>query len=467
MHGRPTIARGLDVAIAEWYRDLSDLERSTVRAAAILNGAPAHEVMHARNELYGEMHPDHQSDESERTFSDQVLIACHLVTRKVSGTQRLYWTDTTAGGVSAFGVKVLTFIAGEIQGTWGYADENIRMRLTRWVTNTTGGAERARRAARALGIIWQTLDARKLEDLAQDWASTTSPHLQEAAADVLTGAYVAERTAGVAQSDSTVRELLEFLDGNRSCHDDCRPLHPHDRVSLCEHRPSMAGCRARWPRRFAGAHPARAYGRVSGSPGGARRGVVYGSLGYVELASSGQFRTIIARLAHHMDRLLDVQLPPAGTKGYRDARAGQRQSEAVVYFVVFLLVAWTAEDVDDARAADSYQYDVRAALPQRPTLPDSHGMDPLLAAIVSSTEVRVRHDLLTLLAGAFTTGRAPVASEVLRQWADVIVAQAPDADNELQVSYARFLCDLGTRLRTWQGNLPQQGGRESRDSIPT
>lgn len=455
---RPDRMPATDDDIESWFCDaLDDRERCAVRATAILHGAPAHEVNLARDELYDALHSDSEQNTGRPTAptsSIRTLLSNTFVeSRKSDGTSRLFWQDAEANGYSAFGLSILRLIAGEIEGTRGVAGQNILPTLERWATKRPDGvpiSERPWRTARALGVIWWTLDHARLRATARNWARSSSVLIQQSASGLLYGAYEIELNETPAGPVTVTGSQQITLDLLRRLSDEALVSSEYSE-RLARVVTSTYGLIGRkWPdvtldgldyllcltstdhREFITDLPFPVF--------------VHGALTYVALAWAGHMRQVLARMAQHVERL--IRRPPhaSSSEDKNHARLRREQGLAISFFTFFFLAASSLVGANEETPAT---YSREATLPARPAIPDEHGHDVLLAGILSNSEPLLRANLGSILCGAFIAGKAALASETMRRWAEIVLRLSqPDAP-ALRLTYLRFLTSVGRLLREW------------------
>jgi hypothetical protein len=437
--------------VADWYTKLSWLERCHVIAVCVLQGAPAHEVSRAANELYAlieQAYPAGPAASNRETVgpvfvsSEDLLTHTHTVTRKLEGAERILWRD------EAFDPHVREFLARQAT-TVGmrFADQNLLDILQSWAVSDD--EERALRAARMLAELWWRQHQDKLLELAELWAASDEPQIWQGGAALLYGAYAAERAErpNMKVADSHVlRRLREWADWR----DDA------ELALVAAYAYGLLG--RQWPDiALDGLDHLLCLGIAERKNNTAPPLPVLflAMLSYVELAASGQIRPLLTRFASHATHYtLHARDKGHGLLEPMQSRGAREQSLDMLYFHFVFLAALSLSGVRKGSAHMPYL--ITAGLHPRPDMPSGRGQDVLLAGILSRHEPEWRASLQTLLCAAISTGREQLAFDLLSSWIHIVTFE-PRAD--AIEALRRFVVDVYEQLGTWDTELQKSGIR--------
>lgn len=428
-----------DKAVLAWYHaQLDERERYLVQAAAILHGAPVY-VVYGAAEALSSIPGEQRAERLEQPIGENSHDLDRLFLRAVvkDGTRRLYWQDADTYGSSAFGFRLLRLLASGIEGTGGMPSAGLLRHIEAWAARDMEG-ELCWRALRALGAIWWLLDQTRLKEVAQRWAGSQRLQERQRVAWLVLGAYENERstrTSSKGQYAYTLRLLRDLSDTAWS--------EPGNAYAVAR---AYALLGRRWSKialdgldYLLGVNVSAA---ASAGQGVAEHITLPATQAYLRLANYGTVRFILRGLAATAEALAsqprrDVVVP--GGARVSDQRQG---ALATIYFLFFLLTASSIAGADPARHASGVAH---ATLGAKVTIPDRGGRDTLLAAVVAEREVALHTALRTLFAGAFASGRASLAGDVLQQWANELGVESTPAAHT--VAYTDFLYRLGCELK--------------------
>lgn len=464
--------------IAHWYCDtLQEGEQRFVQAVAVFHGAPMHLVTKAAGELYIPVRERRRRDEGGRRFrmddlprsTHELLARTHTTRRIVGGAHRVFWVDVERSGYSAFGLKVLRFIADEAEGVSSLTGQSVLSILEKWAVR--GDGELTWRAAYALGAIWWRLDQSQLRQTARRWATDKDAREQQSAAGLLAGAYETERNETDAESfdssKSVISRLLRQWTDETLHADDTETNEIDARIRLTSAITSSFGLIGRkWPEagldgldylmELGGGQTKADY--ISLPPAN----FVFGAMSYITLAWSGLVREVIKRLAGHLERIAHQPRSILATSEMAQARRRRDEGLAVLFFVFFFVVVASLAG-DDEDTATPYSQDYK--LPPRPVIPDTHSKDVLLAAILAEEEDQIRDNLTTILCAAIAQSRAELAFDVMRSWAEIVLRQTGPQAEALRSAYLGFVVGIGERVRQWdrepEDREPGRVGRQA------
>ena len=458
----------------EWYYNtLNEREQCFVQVAAVLHGAPVHEVSRTASELYQPIEEEEkrqqalllqaesQSPEAirlattrpQRASSTVLLLHTHTTTRKIRGAERLLWQDANTSGSSEFGVRVLRFIAREaVLG--GSLEQGFLEQLREWPRKFQG--ECAEKSARALGVIWWGQDMNQLWRLASTWAESDNLQDWRRVAALLQGAYEVEseelgENADLANRSQVLRKISSWV----------KESHASAKTKL--------GCAA-----------AYAYGLIGQqSPEQALQGLkqllrfpqskgdnnkvnspldvfVAGVLGYVTLTLSGHIRAVLAHLAASAEEL-SHQRQVFQETGERRQYTRQRMISLASIFDAFFFIAASSLTATQRNIPASYSPE--EDLPTYPTVPDENGRDVLLAGILAEEEIMWRGYVGTILCAAILEGQDKPPFDLMQQWAEIVLKHQGAKDSELRAAYLQFMVELGKDVNRWCNQIQNSGYR--------
>jgi hypothetical protein len=206
---------------SEWYYSLSDYEQCYVQVAAVLHGAPVHEVSKRADNLYkrfyeyianleSSLSPGSQSADGRETqergtsrFSDTFLrklpgrelrVSTHTITRRDDGVERLYWQDVDPHGLSTFGLHLLAFLMSEFISRGEHGQISLEV-LEKW-SKEGNNDDISWKAARSYGVVLWCHNTDQLGSVAEEWAKVNSLRSRRRTAELLDGAYEIECLKG-------------------------------------------------------------------------------------------------------------------------------------------------------------------------------------------------------------------------------------------------------------------------------
>ncbi|HUZ05465.1 MAG TPA: hypothetical protein VMU62_08900, partial [Acidobacteriaceae bacterium] len=457
---RPESMPSTEEAQEAWFCDnLTPYERCYVRAAAILHGAPAYLVTSAAKQLYDTFHPPlpQPAPGQGSPVTDAPVpvpgrsLAANTFTevRAEENARRLYWQDSDSNGSSAFGLMALQLIAREIEGTGGVQGQNSAPIIQQWATSDE--VERSWRAAHALGVIWWTLDQSRVSSIARKWANAKLTVSHYSAAGLIFGAYETESDRG-AKTTTELRtlKLLAQLAGEArqpGSQDEPRgPAHvvttAYELIALVSIETALDGLDRLLGLAYQGEETASFPMTIAV--------FLYGALSYRTLACQGAIRHVLERLAQHAEQLTRVRY--AAVMPSNEVRERCEQELEIVFFIFFFLVSSSFPEADETRYA---QYGEQATLEAEPTIPDTSGRDVVLASVFADGEQAMRDALVTLICAGLLNGKAKLAVDTLKQWADHLFPAEPTTAQERSrwMKYIRFVVAVGMQSQNWDQAL--------------
>ncbi len=472
---------------SEWYYRLSDYEQCYVQVAAVLHGAPAHEVSKRADSLYkrlcehianlesslssGSQPADGRETQQRGTsrFSDTFLrkmpgrelrVKTHTITRRIDGVERLYWQDVDSHGLSTFGLHLLAFLSGEFISRGEHGQISLKV-LEDWSKESSD--EISWKAARSYGVVLWCHNTDRLGSIAEEWAKADSLRSRRRTAELLDGAFEIERLK--ADKDNNERAssvVLRLMDDwvNRV----------HAEFGKANTSTSIASTNL-------GCAVASAYGWIgkrspkialdglerllklpqSRSTGETRRIFAAGVSTYVTLTWSGHVRYVLERLASSAERLSHQRNLPRKTEERQQYRR-QREVRLNATLEAFFLIA--AASLTELRDNNTVSYSLTEPFPPYPAIPDPYGRDMLLMGLLSASDVR--GNITTLLCAGIVEKKSKPAFEFLRHWADIVLkmrrGQEGEAE-EIYLSFRQFIVNLGKTVNEWCLDLEKQGFR--------
>ena len=466
---------------SEWYYGLGDYEQHYVQAAAVLHGAPAHEVSKRADSLYKLTHnsvekrelslqsgsqqgkPQEAQQRDASGFSDTFLRripsrelreSTHTTTRRSGGVERLYWRDVDSHGLSTFGLRLLAFLSNEFisRGEHGQSFLDV---VQQWSEESSD--ELSWKAARSYGVVLWCHNTDLLGSIAEKWAKVNSFRSRRRTAELLDGAYEIElvRSDDNINNEKTSSVVLHLLD---------------DWVARVHTQFSIANANL-------GGAVASTYGLIGKrSPEIALNGLerllqlpqsrsteetrsifASGVSTYVTLTWSGHVRNVLKHLASNAEHLSHQRSLPIKTHERQQYRR-QREVRLNATLEAFFLVA--AASLTGVRDNDTASYSLTEPLSQHPAIPDAYGRDVLLVGLLSASDVR--ENIKTLLCAAIVEKKSKPAFGLLQHWADVMLELRGTQDRkaeEIYRSFQQFIVYLGKTVDMWCLDLEKQGLR--------
>jgi len=467
-----------ETKIADWYYTLDIHTQCYVQVAAILHGAPAHEVSIRADTLYtrfleeGDLFQNASPlDKSPSGRQQEVLPIStysnrssrklqektHTITQRIEGVERLFWEDVDIYGISSFGLQVLDFFAGEYisQGIHG---QNLFNILFDW--SQENHAESSWRSAYALGVFLWHQNADALRRKATPLAKEKSQSSRNRVASLLEGAYELEsikfpEKATSVHVSSVLRLLHEWIEDKVQYQTDvylkCAAANTLERIG--KRKPDVA---------FAHLE------RLLQEPPGvsvASTNVFYASLisAYVTLSRSGHIQTVFAHLARIAEQaILQSNLPHQ----LRQRQIYRRQCEVKLQIVskAFLLIA--VDSSYEASQSEALQVSSRAyiePLSDPLSLSNSQSCDVVLVGLLNEIDSPWRKQLISMLSAAIYERQSRLlALGVMQQWAETVLKMQEEQSIEaklLLASYKHFMIQVDETLGTWALDLEKRQGR--------
>jgi hypothetical protein len=470
-----------------WFYELSDYEQSYVQAAAVLHGAPVHEVSNRADMLYKRLtehvailessfSSEPQSSERRETqqrgtprFSETFLhklpgrklrIDTHTITRRIDGVERLYWQDVDSHGLSKFGLHLLDFLTSEFISRGEHGQIFLKV-LEEWLKDIN--VEVSWKAARSFGVILWCHDTDRLGSTAERWAKEDSLRSRRRSAELLDGAFEIEclRTHATenGSSSSIVLSLLNnWID------------RVHKEFRETTSRPSRATINL-------GCAVASAYGWIGQrSPVIALDGLecllklpqsratnetqsifAAGVSTYVTLIWSGHVRFVLERLAANAEKLSHQRNFPLTVIERQQYRRHREVFLNGTFEAFFLIAAVSMTSIGDKRITS---YSLTESFPANPAIPDPCGRDVLLTGVLSANDVR--KNVTILLCAAILEQKSGLAFGLMRYWTEVILGITETQSNEsseIYLSFQQFVVNLGESVNKWCLDLREQGFR--------
>ena len=204
-------------AIKDWYYEqlTDEWEICFVQAAAVLHGAPVHQIQKAASTLYH--HPivsaEHPGvSRSLPRISEKRLRQLYMEIVDTQDADRLFWLDANTSGLSTFAMQLLPIIVRKSNLSATHQQgQDFLAQLEEW--SVTLPDECAWRTTRALGGLWIKLEKDYFLRIVNEWANSDDSKDWHHAATLLDGAYEVEYAKQGEQvnesNNSVVLELLE------------------------------------------------------------------------------------------------------------------------------------------------------------------------------------------------------------------------------------------------------------------
>ena len=508
---------------SQWYYGLGDYEQYYVQTAAILYGAPAHEVSKRADSFYKFIRDQvkrreaslqfrsHRGDQREnqqrassrfsalylrRVPSRELRISTHTITRWEKDVDCLYWRDVDQFGMSRFGLNLLAFLTKEFisKGEHGQISLNMLKRWSEDDGNDELSRKLSRKAAHSYGVVLWCHNADLLVNRAEEWAIAEeweivkSRSCWQRAAELLDGAYEIEQIKGGekvndAKTSSVVLRLLDSWVAR--VHKEFRAQ--DKRIGVQESKKLAAEDQAKRDQAdlapvtnlaCAAAHTYGLIGKRSpeialaglqrlfqlpqtASTVYTRRIFAEGVSTYVTLTWSRRVRSVLEHLAANAE-VLSHQRPLAHKMEELRKYRQYREVHLNATLEAFFLV-WAASYLG-RRERPPASYSLTESLPPQPAIPDPDGRDVLLAGLLSQEEVVLREHITTLLCTAIIEKKSRLAFGILRLWAEIVFEMFRTREIESDavkklVSFWRFIVNLGKTVDAWCLDLEKQGFR--------
>ncbi len=460
--------------ISKWYYELDEYEQCYVQAAAILHGAPAHEVSNRADSLFSillELEGQRSSTLSN-THTEPLHIPSHnkssrglqaktlTITQRVEGVERLFWRDVDIYGISSFGLRLLDFLAGEFtsKGTQG---RYLRERLQEWSKELN--QEASWRSVRALGVFLWHQNVEELRRVATLWVKNKGIRNWRRTAMLLDSAYEIEgikdpETVDNARKSSVLQLLSEWVNRSQKmkfatdAYMGCGAANTYGLIG--KRNPEVAlhelGQLLQLP-------PDRPISETD-----ALFAVIISA--YISLSWSGHLESVLAHLACVAKQsVLQLQRPARISE--RHIYRKQCEMKLNVTLETFFLII--ADSLSEASSGTSEAY--KKPLPKQPSFPDPLGRDVVLAGLLTQDSNEWREQVTALLCTAIIEGRnRSSAFEVIQQWGKLVVKmqeeQSGEAD-ELCVSFKQFMVSLGKCIDSWCLDIERRIGRSPLSGI--
>jgi hypothetical protein len=480
---------GTEEEFSQWYYGLDEYEQYYVQTAAVLHGAPAHEVSKRADSFYklireqverresslrAESQPGNQREAQQRDssrFTDPLLrripsrelrLRTHTITRRVNGVERLYWRDVDQYGLSTFGLQLLDFLSTEFisRGEHGQISLDV---LKQWSEESSN--EVSWKAAHSYGVVLWCHDADLLGQIAENWAKVRSFRSRRRTAELLDGAYEIDRVKNEEKVDGertpsiVLRLLDEWVD---RVHADFSVENMNGATNVainlgCAVASTYGLIGKRWPEIALNGLEHLLQFPQSESNDDTRIIFAAGVSSYVTLTWSGRIRIVLEHLAASAEQLsLRRSLPRKSEERQKYRR--QREVRLNATFEAFFLIAAAA--LPEIRDNHTASYSLTEPLPPHPAIPDPDGRDVLLAGLLSAVDVR--ESLTTLLCAAIVEKKSRPAFGLLRFWAEAVLELRGTQDREAEeiyLSFRQFIVNLGITVARWCLDLEQQGFR--------
>ena len=466
---------------SQWYYGLGEYEQYYVQTAAILHGAPAHEVSKRADSLYklireelekressirpglqqGDQRESPQRDASRfadpllrRVPSRELRINTHTITRRVSNVERLYWRDVDQYGLSTFGLRLLDFLSKEFisKGEHGQISLDV---LKQW--SEESDKEVSWKAAHSYGVVLWCHNADLLSTEAKDWAKVNSFRSRRRTAELLDGAYEIENVKGDGdvrskRTSSVVSQLLD--DWIDRVHTEFSAANANLGVAVA----STYGLIGKRSPEIALAGLERLLQLPQSRSTEETRSIFAAGVStYVTLTWSGHVRNVLDHLASNTEQLSHQHSLPQRTNERQRYRRQREVRLNATLETFFLVAASSLTEVQDSHVAS---YRLTGLLPQHPVIPDPQRRDVLLAGLLLANDVR--ENITTLLCAAIVEKKSKPAFELLRHWAEVVLkmrAAQDTAAEEIYASFRQFIVNLGKTVDKWCLDLENLGLR--------
>ncbi len=464
--------------LSDWYYELDEYEQCYVQVVAILHGAAAREIYQKADTFYRliqeQKHtllqpgaPQQEASVEMISREDQTFAFprkprlklqehTYTITRRVKGTESIFWQDVNSLGQSPFASYVLSFLAKEFVSK-GEHWEHFLAKIEDWSSKRGGSSWRA---ARALGVILWYQDLSQFQKKAEVWAKKRTKNGQELAASLLDAAREVELLTLPEHAQHTrnspVLELLREWTGEVQDN----PIQAN--ISL--------GCAT-----------AKAYslvGKNASDTDIALQGVndllkfrqkkevndvrlLFGAVvsTYVNLTWSGYLRVVLRHLAETAEELVHRWALPAPLEERYQHRA-QREMRLKAILKAFFLVAAATSSEEQRFSSDDYTQPLEIQI----TIPDPSGRNVFLSAILLGDAMAT--SICTVLCSAIVTinneQESKIAFELIRRWADMIPAIQQSSQivpNPLYEAFVQFLVKLGRSIERWCRDLGERGYR--------
>jgi hypothetical protein len=434
--------------IEDWYDRLDEWEMCFVQAAAVLHGAPSHQIRDAAQTLYNPSVPTTEAKAalkplpriSEKTLRTKLYMKIIFT----DGADRLFWYDANMNGLSTFAARLLPIIVRQSNlSATHWQRLSFLQQLEEWSTTLAG--ECAWRALRALGSIWIRVDRPYFLKIVNEWVASDNRDYWRRAAIVLDGGYEVEYAEQVNPgNNSLVLSLLERW--TRHAHASfqnnvgCTVAQAYSRIGQRSLEPALRGLEAllRYPLH-------RMNDREIMIPFDAYTAAVWS---YVTLARFGHVGDVLQNISSIVEKYCYRRSSPEG-KGRREYRA-QYRFMLQTMFNTFVLIA--AASLNGAQKDERGNYKRDAQLPQNPVLPAENGQDVLLAAILSE-DADWRQYIMNILCGAILEKNAETVFFLLKTWAEITLKEVGPQQPELREALLIFLLELGERGDLWCKSL--------------
>lgn len=461
----------------EWYFErLTEREQCFVQAAAVLHGAPVHDVSSAAYELYKPLEEEEKQRQNlllqsesmsvegirlattrpKRAAGSQLLARTYTVTHKIRGAERLLWRDADVSGLSDFGVKVLRFLASEA-ALGNELEQSFLEELKVWPRKFQG--ECAEKATWALGVIWWGQDMNQLWRLADTWARSENAQDWRRAAALLAGAYEVERNELGENADQPNRSqiLRQVSSWVKEAHTStktsigCAAAYAYGLIGKQAPKFSLDGLKGllRFPQSKADNKEVNAPLDV----------FVSGVWSYVILALSGYVRDVLEHLAGSTEELSHQRQVPQETGERRQYSRQREVSLASIFDAFFFIASASFAATLENTPADYSPTEGLPEPPESPAIPDPKGRDVVLIGILAEEEVIWRGHIATLLCAMIVESHDKQAFDLMHQWAEIVLKQRGEEALLLREMYCQFMVDVGHDVKRWCDYITNSGYR--------
>nr|BBH86386.1 hypothetical protein KTC_11370 [Thermosporothrix sp. COM3] len=463
MAGSPELPEN-EQKISQWYYSLSEYERCYVQVTAFLHGATTHEITKRTDQFYTALSVSiEEQDTAEQKQAlpfrspahnipaSELRQRTHTITRRIKGSECLFWQDVDAYGMSLFRLRTLKFLANELISKGSLGEYVLRLLQQLAEENTPNDW----RAAQTLGVLFWLQDISRLQTLAQTWGKQKTLRSRKRAASLLYGAFIMEQaypiitpTAEKTEPDvfpvinAWVKQIhnntLSQVNTNLGCaliqtygligredpHLALKHLNDLLQFPLCEDTKEI-----------------RTIFRM-------------GTTTYVSLTWSRHLRAVLASLATWAEKLVHHHAVPQAIQKRRLYRQ-QRQLQLRMIFEAFFLIVQAVQPENQIPIPDAYLQ----PLPRLTiTVPDPAQRDVLLTAIMTDDPLRAH--LLTLLSAAILVFNRKPVFEIIDSWLQAVaLLQREDETVPFYQAFHRFLVDLYQQVALWSQDLLKQGYR--------
>jgi hypothetical protein len=446
----------------DWFYKLSDYEQCFVLAMTAFYGTSVGKVRDAAEELYRPLRELERDEVKERLREarepqqrlarTEFLKRLHIISSYSGGVDRLYWRDGDENGDSAFGTRLLLYIAKEGALKFG-AQEGLKFQeqLRNWVKDDN--KETSWNAARALGTFLCRQNKNRLFREVNDWAKSDKELDWHRAAWCLDGVYKIERViSNDADDDNVGDHVLTKL------HDWVIDAREKEEVGinfgntaaitydfLARSAPDIGMNGLDSLLELPLSELKQDYQKIE---------ILQEILEavefcYTDLAVNGRrVREVLLHLADYVkNACYERAYTGWGTREEREQRQLQRERRVVAAFDILYLIADASYPNEGNKCCVTYQLTERLAA--RPVFDSNGGRDLLLEGILIRDEKEWRTSISTLLCAAFVERKGQMALRLLRRWAELVMKDQSEQPDEVRRAYVRFMHELGIQVDAW------------------